>query len=143
MSFHPEKCSILRVHRKKSPVMYGYTLKGFRLTSESTARYLGIDLSKNLSWNTHINITTKKCNSTLGFLRRNLKIGNEKTKSAAYFSLVRPKLEHCCSIWNHYAKTQSSKLEMVQRRAARFATNRYHSKSSVSDMLEHLNWETL
>jgi hypothetical protein len=27
------------------------------------------------------------------------------------------------------------KIEMVQRRAARYVTNRYHNKSSVNDML--------
>ena len=27
MSFHPEKCSILRVHRKRSPVVFDYSLK--------------------------------------------------------------------------------------------------------------------
>ena len=32
---------------------------------------------------------------------------------------------------------------MIQRRAARFVTNRYHNRSSVSDMLEHLKWPTL
>lgn len=32
---------------------------------------------------------------------------------------------------------------MVQRRAARFTTNRYHNTSSVTDMLSSLNWESL
>ena len=34
-------------------------------------------------------------------------------------------------------------LEMVQRRSARYCTNRYHNTSSVTDMLQDLNWETL
>ncbi|KAH3879321.1 hypothetical protein DPMN_003223 [Dreissena polymorpha] len=32
---------------------------------------------------------------------------------------------------------------MVQRRAARYVTNRYHNTSSVTSMLDHLQWETL
>ncbi|KAH3872865.1 hypothetical protein DPMN_036088 [Dreissena polymorpha] len=32
---------------------------------------------------------------------------------------------------------------MEQRRAARYVTNRYHNTSSVSSMIEHLQWETL
>ncbi len=32
---------------------------------------------------------------------------------------------------------------MVQRRAARYACNRYHNTSSVTDMLNTLNWPTL
>ena len=31
----------------------------------------------------------------------------------------------------------------LQRRAARFVTNRYHNKSSVNDMLGNLKWQTL
>ena len=58
-------------------------------------------------------------------------------------SLVRPNLEYCSTIWNPYHKDQIYKLEMVQRRAARYAINRYHNTSSVSEMLDHLNWETL
>ena len=32
---------------------------------------------------------------------------------------------------------------MVQRRAARYVTNRNHNRSSVTDMLDHLGWDTL
>ena len=35
------------------------------------------------------------------------------------------------------------KIEMVQRRSARYVTNRYRNMSSVTDMLEELNWESL
>ena len=96
-----------------------------------------------MSWKLHIDKTVKKGNSTLGSLRRNLRINSEDVKSAAYISLVRPNLEYCSTIWNPYHKDQIHKLEMVQRRAARYATNRYHNTSSVSEMLDHLNWETL
>ena len=34
-------------------------------------------------------------------------------------------------------------LEMVQRRAARWVTGRYHNTSSVSDMLRGLDWRSL
>ena len=41
--------------------------------------------------------------------------------------------------------TQSAiqKIEMVQRWAARYVLRRYHNTSSVSDMLEQLQWPTL
>ena len=96
-----------------------------------------------MSWKPHIQKVFKKGNSSLGFLRRNLRIGNEEVKSAAYFSLVRPNLEYCGTVWSPYHKEQIHDLEMVQRRAARYVTNRYHNTSSVTSMLEHLQWETL
>ena len=36
-----------------------------------------------------------------------------------------------------------NKIEMVQRRAARYACNRYHNTSSVTDMLQTLTWPSL
>ena len=125
MSFHPDKCKVLRVVRSKKHRMYKYHLKGHQLEAADTTKYLGVDLSHNLSWNHHIDCTVKKENSMLGFLKRNLKIGNQDTKSAAYFSLVRPNLEYCVSIWNPYSIQSIKKLEIVQRRAARYVTNRY------------------
>ena len=100
-------------------------------------------MSNNLSWNHHIDTTAKKANSTLGFLRRNLRISNEEVKATAYKSLVRSNLEYCSTIWNPHTKDLTYKLEMVQRRAARYVTNRYHSTSSVTSMLDHLQWESL
>jgi len=40
-------------------------------------------------------------------------------------------------------KEDITRLEQVQRRAARYVTNRYHNTSSVSNMIEHLNWRAL
>jgi hypothetical protein len=34
-------------------------------------------------------------------------------------------------------------VQMVQRRAARYVTNRYHNTSSVSSMIEQIEWTTL
>ena len=84
-----------------------------------------------------------KLTGTLGFLRRNLRILNEETKTLAYKTIVRPSLEYCSMVWNPYTKEQTRKIEMVQRRAARYVTNRYHNTSSVTNMLDHLGWESL
>lgn len=143
MSFHPDKCNILRVSRAKKTIKYNYTLKGHQLEAVETTKYLGVDLSTDLSWNHHINRTVKKANSMIGFLKRNLRITSSETKSSAYFTLVRPSMEYCASVWNPHHTTSINKLEMVQRRAARYATNRFRNTSSVSDMLESLQWESL
>ena len=143
MSFHPDKCNVLRVTKKRTPFNSTYKLKGQELTELSTSKYLGVDLSSNLDWKEHIDRTVKKANSVLGFLRRNLRINNRETKSSAYITLVRPHLEYCASIWSPHTDQSKQKLEMVQRRSARYCTNRYHNTSSVTDMLQDLNWETL
>ena len=143
MEFHPQKCSVLRVTRKRRPIEHTYLLQGTNLTVDKTTKYLGADIHPTLSWNTHIDRITKKANNMLGILRRNLRHSLQATKVNAYKTLVLPHLEYYASIWNPHTKEQVKKIEMVQRRAARFATIRYRNTSSVTDMLHLLQWETL
>ena len=143
MTFHPEKCSAIRVTRSRNPISSNYSLKGHTLEMEDSTRYLGVELQSNMSWNRHMDQTVKKANSTLGFLRRKLRVSNEETKLAAYFSMVRPILEYSSTIWSPYTKDYIHKIKMVQRRAARYVTSRYRNTSSVTSMIEHLEWESL
>ena len=143
MAFHQDKCSTIRISRSRKPVIMDYTLEGHVLETEDYTRYLGVELQSNLSWNRHIDQTVKKANSMLGFLRRNLKVSSEETKTSAYRSMIRPLLEYCSTVWSPHTKEYIQKIEMVQRRAARYVTNRYHNTSSVTEVLDHLEWETL
>ena len=143
MAFHTEKRSAIRETRSRNPISSNYSLEGHTLEMEDSTRYLGIWLQSNMSWNRHMDQTIKKSNSTLGFLRRNLRVSNEDTKSAAYFSMVRPILEYSSTIWSPYTKDYIHKIEMEQCRAARYVTNRYRNTSSVTSMLEHFEWESL
>ena len=85
-----------------------------------------------------INAITTKANSKLSFLRRNLKGCPEKLRETAYFVLVRSFLEYSATVWHPHQKYNSDKLEMVQRRAARFVKGRYGMYESVTQMLEEL-----
>ena len=83
----------------------------------------------------------------LGFLRPNLRSCSEETKSNAYFSMVRSNLVYCSSVWSPHHKGQIHKIEMVQRHATRYTTNdvtyRFRNTSSVSSMIDQLQWESL
>ena len=48
-----------------------------------------------------------------------------KAKSLAYKALVRPCLEHGCTVWSPYTSKDISMLESVQRRAARWIKSKY------------------
>ena len=123
---------------------FSYRLKGTVLAEEATSKYLGVDLQNNLSWNQHVHVgrVTKKANSMLGFLRRNLRKASEETKAQAYMSMVRSNIDYCSTVWNPNQRDQKYQVEMVQRRVAWFVTGRYRNTSSVTDMLDYLGWET-
>jgi ribonuclease P/MRP protein subunit RPP40 len=143
MSFHPDKCHVLRVTRSKNPRETPYTLNGHTLNSVTSTTYLGIDINNKLGWDTHINKACGKANRTLGFLKRNLRVGDRSTKARAYQQLVRPTLDYCSTVWDPHEVGLVRQIEMVQRRAARYVCRRYHNTSSVTSMLEELGWETL
>ena len=143
MSFHPDKCEVLHVSKKKKAVQQDYILHGKTLGKTNNPKYLGVTMTNTMQWNTHINTTAKKANQTLGFIKRNLKCCPKKTKETAYKMLVRPKLEYCSSVWDPYQQTQTQKLEKVQRRAARFVQNNYSREASVTNMMTDLKWQPL
>ena len=91
----------------------------------------------------HINNITNKANSILGLLRRNLRIPSQTIKTHAYQSLVRPHLEYASTVWDPHTQKNIHKLDMIHRRAARYACNRYSNISSVTEMAGHLGWEPL
>ena len=143
MSFHPGKCTTLPVTRKRKPLESTYHLHGQTLRTVTSAKYLGVTLQQDLSWEPHIRNICAKANQTLGFLRRNLRIGATKVKEASYKAYVRPILEYACTVWDPSTDTQMKILEAVQRRAARFVVNRYHNTSSVDAMINRLEWPSL
>ena len=51
--------------------------------------------------------------------------------------------KYCASVWNPNQKDLIQKMEMIQRRAARYVSDRFRNTSSVSSMLDALQWEPL
>ena len=109
----------------------------------SSARYLGVDLSTNLSFNTHKNRITSNANKSLGFIKRNIKTKHKDVREAAYQTIVRPQLGYGSTVWSPYSQTFIQEIEMFQRRAIRWTMNNYSSHSSVSQMQQQLGWQSL
>ena len=56
-------------------------------------KYLGVTITNDLRWNTHISNVCTKANRTLGFLRRNLYASPQEEKEAANVGkMCKPKL---------------------------------------------------
>ena len=133
--------------RKRNPVAFSYSLHNETLRRVSSTKYLGVTISSELNWNGHILNITGRANQALGFAKRNINTRSQKIRSMAYKALVRPRLEYCASVWDPHTQCAVQRLEMVQRRAARFVMRRYHNTSNVSVtynyMLDHLQWPLL
>ena len=70
MEFHPHKCNVLKVTRSRSPSIFNYTLHGTTLKSTENTKYLGVTLTKDLTWGKHVDNIRAKANKQLAFVRR-------------------------------------------------------------------------
>ena len=113
------------------------------LMRSRTPNTWGVTISDNLVWSKHITTTTTKANARLSFIKRNLKDCPQKLMEIAYFSLVRSFVDYASAVWDPHQKFNQVKLEMVQRRAARFVKSRYKRTDSVTAMLDELGWPIL
>ena len=131
MIFQPVKCSMMQLTNKRtSKIQASYKLEGTVLENVESIKYLGVTITKDLKWNTHISNVCTKANKTLVFLLLFFLdeicfLAPQDVREAAYKGLVRPILEYGCSVWDPHYEGLIDDLEKVQKRAARFVTWNY------------------
>ena len=73
MRSQPVKCNIMQITRKRTKkINASYSLEGTVLENVEKIKYLGVTITNDLKWNTHVSNICTEANRTLGFLRRNL-----------------------------------------------------------------------
>ena len=146
MRFQLVKCNIMQITRKRiKKINASYSLEGTVLENVEKIKYLGVTITNDLKWNTHVSNICTKANRTLGFLRRNLAACPLDVKESAYKGLVRQILEYVSSVWDPQSILLQDELEKVQKRAARFVTGNYvdYETGSMTGILKNLKWESL
>ena len=131
--------------KQRSSFFYQLLLDNSILQSVPNNPYLGITISSDLKWGTHIDNISKKASSTLGFIRRNIHHCPAKTRKSAYISLVRSTLEYGAITWDPFIQSNIDKLQRIQRKTARFISHDYTSRTPgyVTKMLNYLDLATL
>ena len=132
--------------KKHNKIQASYTLEGTVLENVESIKYIGVTITSDLKWISHIRNVCTKANRTLGFLRRNLFSCPQDVKKVSYKSLVRPILEYGSSVWDPHCNGLNGELENLQKRAARFVTRNYSrltGSMTMTGILEELKWETL
>ena len=145
MRFQPVKCNMMQLTRKRIKNIHAsYTLEGTDLENVESIKYLGVTITSDLRWNTHVSNVCTKANRTLGFLRRNLYSCPQEVKEAAYKGLVCPVLDYGSSVWDPPGVVLQEELESVRKRTARFVTGNYNYETgSMIGILVQLKWESL
>ncbi len=102
------KCKLMHVSRKRTPCTptTPLHLNNSPLKTVTTFKYLGVLISSNLQWSTHIEGICSKARKIIGLLYRHFyQHSNPTTLLHLYLSLVRPHTEYAAQVWDpHLAK---------------------------------------
>ena len=144
LEFQPRKCENLRISRKRISFNRTYRINhNVEIKRVDSHKDLGVIVTGNLLWNSHVDSISAKANRMLGFLKRNCsKEISSNSLKVLYLALVRSHLGYCSQIWAPQSVIRNILLvESVQRRATKFIcklskTDHY----SYRDRLVQLNY---
>jgi len=102
MQFNPSNCYILSTKKDGDKSLHFYTLCGQvgLLQSVTNNPYLGVILTDDLSFSTHVRKICAKGSGTPGSLNRNLKYCPQKLRELAYIIMCRPVLKYASPVWD-------------------------------------------
>lgn len=143
MTLNPKKCKHMSFTRSRNPIRSSYTIANSPIDTVTSYKYLGVLISFNLNWGTHINNILSSANRSLGFLRRNLRHAPQDIRLLAYTSLIRPKVEYASPIWDPHQKYLVNALKSFQNRAARYIHSSYSYDVSISALKEKSKLQSL
>lgn len=95
MKLNINKCKHMHISRNSSPAST-YHINNVFLETVLSYKYLGVHISSNLSWKTHIHYIINNADRMLGYIRRNFSHSSSSIKLLLYKTLVRSKLFCIC-----------------------------------------------
>lgn len=139
MQVNVEKCIILHIGSNNPQLEY--YLKDKKIERVQEARDLGVIVSKNLKWESHILTYVKKANTISYLIHKSFKHTTADVRLKLFIMYVRPILEFTAVIWCPHFKKDIHIIESVQRRA----TKRLFNENTISypERLERLNLPSL
>lgn len=131
--FNPNKTELLFISNSWNGQNINIQFNGVQLESMDSHRHLGVLLSKDAKWTSHINSIYESCMKKVNVMRKLKYILNKSTLLKIFKCFILPVLEYACELWDGCSQLDKQKLENVQLEAARIACGLpiYCNKESV------------
>ena len=141
VDFNPGKTKAMTITNKNvqhPPLFFDDT----ELNTVTQHKHLGLTLTCNLSWSSHINEIVQGASKMCNVLKQFKHVIDRKSLETIYFTFIRPRLEYACQVWDNCTDRDKDLIENVQRSAARIVTG---AKKGTSHHLLHkeLQWQPL
>jgi hypothetical protein len=113
-----------------------------QISEVTTHKHLGIFLSNNCTWHSHIDYIKSKAWKKLNIMRRLSFQLDRKALEVIYLSFVRPLLEYGDVIWDNCTNNEKDDLDKIQIEAARICTGAT-KLISLNKLSSEIAWESL
>lgn len=115
------KCKVVTYTRRKSPIVFEYSIDGTALSRSDSMRDLGVIFDTKLSFDKHIQAVTCEAGRLYGFIVRNCKqFTYINALKALFFAYVRSKLEYASIIWDPLYNNKKWEIEKLQKRFLKY-----------------------
>ena len=112
------------------------------VTEVQQHKHLGLTISHNLRWSSHIDYVLAKAYKRINIMRKFKFILDRSSLETIYLSFIRPILEYGDILFDNCTQQESESLEQVQQEAARITTGAT-KLVSVQKLMSDLGWDSL
>ena len=140
ISFHPDKCKLLRCTLKRNQVPLTYNLGSSEIVLCQSETDLGVTTTNKLSSTEHQIKLLSKSSQRLGLVKRTCAgvVQSQLKRKTLFVSLVRSLYEHCSQVWRPLSETSIDKFEKMQKRAVKWIFNESECSYDMTTYLTKL-----
>ena len=131
VKFNSSKTQFLPISLSTTPSDYNITFENSSLDPLESINILGINVTSNLSWKSHIASIAKSASKKLGILFRCRHYFSSEQLLQLYKGLIRPCMEYCSHVWGNSPCTRL--LDRVESKAIRLI-NSPHLTSNLEPL---------
>ena len=141
VTFNPAKTEVLYFGNQTPPLL---KFNNDVLTSTDTHKHLGVTLSHDYKWHTHIYNILLSASRLLGIVRKLEYSVRRKSMNQIYIyiSFLRPILEYASVVWDNCTQYEKNRLEHVQIEAAIHVSGVMRS-ITLNTLYNDIGWLTL
>lgn len=114
-------------------------IQGSKLEQVSSERLLGVQVDNCLTWDEQVQKVRKTCLFKLSLLRKIRRYLPLNVRKMYFSYYIKPHLDYCSTIWGHTSKENISKLNKIQKQAARLILDKDYTTPS-EELFRELSW---
>ena len=143
VTFNPNKSESMLISKKRNPQIFPpLSMDGQPITDVSDHKHLGLLLSNDCSWHTHIDYIKSKAWPKINIMRKLMYQLDRKSLETIYLSFVQPLLEYGDVIWDNCTIYEKDELNKIQNEAARICSGTTRLVS-LTNLAKEIGWDSL